>query len=375
MELRNRLMMSPMTRSRCPGGLPGADVIEYYRQRAAGGTGLVMTEGIGIDHPAAVDHTWIPRLDGAESVRAWRAVTDAVHAEGGLIGAQLWHVGPLWGTMIGFDRENKDSLKAVRPMRPSGLWGQPGVTTYPEKLVERWSEPVDPMSDDEISEVLEAYRRSAAWAREAGFDAVEVHGGHGYLPDAFLWESTNHRQDRWGGPLEARVRFPAAVVEAVREGAGELAVFYRFSQHTQQDYASRKAHNPAELEVIVRALAEAGADAIDVSSRRMTEPAFPDADDYPERTLAGWVRALSGLPTVAVGGFGMSTTQRENRSGAPSLPAWETIPAAAALVADGECDVVAVGRGHLADPALATTLGEGREMMVFDRERDEFTFH
>ena len=97
LKLDNRLAMSPMTRMGCPDALPDEINRDYYASRAAGGTGLVVTEGIGIDHPTSVDHSWIPRLDSPESVAAWRQVTDAVHAEGGRIIAQVWHVGPLGG--------------------------------------------------------------------------------------------------------------------------------------------------------------------------------------------------------------------------------------------------------------------------------------
>lgn len=375
LHLRNRLVMSPMTRSRCPGGIPGEDVVAYYRRRAEGGTGLIVTEGIGVDHPASVDDTNVPRLDGPDAVRAWRAVTDAVHGAGGTIAAQLWHVGPLWGAMIGQDLPHRDELEAVRPMRPSGTWGTPGVTAYAEKHVRRWVEPIAPMSPEEIAACLDAYRRSAALAVEAGFDAVEVHGGHGYLPDAFLWEGTNGRDDEWGGDLRRRTAFPAAVVRAVRAGAGaDVPLLYRFSQHTQQDYKATKAADPAELGVILGALVDAGVDAFDLSARRMSDPTFPDSD-HPGRTLAGWTRALTGLPTIAVGGFGLSTSRRESAAGSVSIPASETVTAAEAMLAGGECDLIAVGRLHLADPALATTLAAGDPLPEFDRELHEFRLH
>ena len=162
LQLANRLAMSPMTRMGCPDALPDEVNREYYASRAAGGTGLVVTEGIGIDHPTSVDHAWIPRLDTPESVEAWREVTDAVHAAGGSIIAQLWHVGPLWGANAMWDTDHRAELDAVRPMRPSGLWGHKGVTTYPDDEVERWLAPIDPMTDAEVEDCLAAYARSAA---------------------------------------------------------------------------------------------------------------------------------------------------------------------------------------------------------------------
>ena len=277
LQLANRLAMSPMTRMGCPDALPDEVNRAYYASRAAGGTGLVVTEGIGVDHPTSVDHSWIPRLDTPESVEAWRLVTDAVHAAGGSIIAQLWHVGPLWGANARFDKPNRDRLMEMRPMRPSGLWGTPGVTTYSERSVARWSPEIEPMTEAEIAETIEAYERSAKLAMEAGFDGVTLHGGHGYLLDAFVWADTNRRTDSWGGDLAARVRYPAAVVAAVREAIGpDAPLFYRFSQHTQQDYTARKAENPEELGIYLGALAEAGVDLFDASTRRFSDPAFPE---------------------------------------------------------------------------------------------------
>lgn len=130
LELHNRIVMSPMTRSCSPGGIPGADVARYYTRRAEGGTGLVVTEGVAIDHPAAVDNADVPHMYGQDALRGWRAVVDSVHAAGGKIIPQLWHVGPLWGAMSHPD-------PAITPMRPSGVWGPVGVTSYSEEYVTR----------------------------------------------------------------------------------------------------------------------------------------------------------------------------------------------------------------------------------------------
>ena len=372
LTLRNRLVMSPMTRMGCPDALPDELNRDYYADRAAGGTGLVVTEGIGVDHPTSVDHAWIPRLDGPESVAAWRQVTDAVHAVGGRIVAQLWHVGPLWGANARFDRPNRDRLMAMRPMRPSGRWGTPGVTAYSERSVERWLPEVEPMTQGEIDEVIAAFARSARLAVEAGFDGVNLHGGHGYLLDAFVWSDTNRRDDRWGGDLAARTRFPAAVVAAVREAIGpDVALFYRFSQHTQQDYTARKATTPDELGVYLGALAEAGVDLLDASTRRFSDAAFPDlGGDDGEVTLAGWARRLTGLPSGAVGGVGIGTSLREQKSGKPAIAA-DNIDAVVECMERGEFDLISVGRLHLADPSIAQVLREAGPLPEFVREVHE----
>lgn len=372
LELANRLVMSPMTRMGCPDGLPDAVNRDYYADRAAGGTGLVVTEGIGVDHPASVDHSSIPRLDGPASVAAWKVVTDAVHAAGGRVLAQLWHVGPLWGANARFDRPQRDQLMAVHPMRPSGRWGTPGVTTYSERSIARWAPETTPMTGEDIAETIAAFGRSARLAVEAGFDGVTLHGGHGYLLDAFVWDDTNRRTDEWGGDLAARSRFPAAVVAAVREAIGpETPLFYRFSQHTQQDYKALKATTPDELAVYLGALADAGADLLDASTRRFDDPAFPDlAGADGERSLAGWARRLTGLPSGAVGGVGIGTSLREQKSGKEVRPS-DNIDSVVAALERGEFDLISVGRLHLADPAIARVLRESGPLPEFVREVHE----
>ncbi len=372
LHLPNRLVMSPMTRMGCPDGLPDQINRDYYADRAAGGTALIVTEGIGVDHPTSVDHSWIPRLDGPASVAAWREVTDAVHAVGGKIIAQLWHVGPLWGANARFDRPHRDHLMSLHPMRPSGHWGTPGVTTYSERSIARWAPRVEPMTESDIAEVIAGFARSARLAVEAGFDGVTLHGGHGYLLDAFVWADTNRRTDHWGGDLAARSRFPAAVVSAVREAIGaDTPLFYRFSQHTQQDYTVRKATTPDELAIYLGALAEAGADLLDASTRRFDDPAFPDLEgDDGRRTLAGWARAITGLPSGAVGGVGIGTSLREQKSGKP-VRAADNIDTVVACMQRGEFDLISLGRLHLADPGVAGILREGGPLPEFDREVHE----
>ena len=372
LRLENRLVMSPMTRMGCLDGLPDEINRDYYAHRAAGGTGLIVTEGIGVDHPTSVDHSWIPRLDGPASVAAWRQVTDAVHAAGGKIFAQLWHVGPLWGANARFDKPARDQLMTMHPMRPSGLWGTPGVTNYSERSVARWTPEVEPMTESDVVETIEAFARSAQLAVDAGFDGVTLHGGHGYLLDSFVWADTNRRTDQWGGDLAARSRYPAAVVSAVRAAIGpDVPLFYRFSQHTQQDYKVRKATTPDELAVYLGALAEAGADLLDASTRRFDDPAFPDLDgDDGKVSLAGWARRLTGLPTGAVGGVGIGTSLREQKSGKP-VRAADNIDTVVECMERGEFDLISVGRLHLADPAIARVLREAGPLPEFVREVHE----
>ncbi|MCY4670895.1 MAG: 12-oxophytodienoate reductase, partial [Rhodococcus sp.] len=220
LSLRNRFAMAPMTRAFSPDGIPGADVAEYYRRRAAGGVGLIITEGTYIPDPAAGPHTRVPRIYGDSSLGGWKSVVDAVHAEGGSIIPQLWHLGVERG-------ENSRLNPEVETVSPSGLaldgtrLGREFTTSDLDNLKQSW---VD----------------AALNAKNTGFDGLELHGAHGYLLDEFLWAGTNVRTDGYGGSLEARTRFPAEVVAAIREAVGdEFAIVYRFSQWKSRHYEAR----------------------------------------------------------------------------------------------------------------------------------------
>ncbi|MGL3150336.1 12-oxophytodienoate reductase [Microbacterium sp. A82] len=358
--IANRIVMSPMTRTHSPNGVPGEDVATYYWRRAVGGTGLLITEGVAIDHPSSVDHSDVPRLFGEESLQGWRRVVEGVHDAGGRIMPQLWHVGPLWGTMQG---------GSSPAMRPSGLWGTPGVTAYPAEVVAALRHPTTEMSEHDLRAVLDAYRRAAAAAAETGFDGVAIHGAHGYLLDAFLWADTNRRQDEWGGDAARRAAFPAAVVRAVRAEIGEdLPILFRFSQHKQQDFKAKLAETPDELAQLLRPLVDAGADVLDASTRRFDAPAF-DGSDLP---LAGWAKQLTGAMAMAVGSFGLRAFRRDGSASTAVDSMGSRAELERRLDAD-EFDLIAVGRMHLADPGLASTLRNDAPLPEFDRERHEFT--
>ncbi|QCQ92813.1 oxidoreductase [Rhodococcus sp. SGAir0479] len=356
LELANRIVMSPMTRSYSADGIPGDDVAGYYRRRAEGGTGLIVTEGVAIDHPTAVDNSRVPRLFGEEALAGWRKVVDGVHEAGGKIIPQLWHVGPLWGAMSKVDPE-------LKPMRPSGEWGPLGTTSYPDSYTSWVQEPTEAMTEQDIQDVIAAFARAARNAIDVGFDGIALHGGHGYLLDSFLWAGTNKRDDEWGGDLERRTRFPVAVVQAIRAEIGEdYPIFYRFSQHKQQNYTARIAETPDELKVILGALANAGVDVFDASIRRFDIPAFEGS----ELSLAGWAKQVTGAITMAVGSVGIGKSLRDSRLDG-SAPVVDNIPELEKRIGGGEFDLIAIGRLHLADPALASRLRAGEPLPEFVR--------
>ncbi|HWI22246.1 MAG TPA: hypothetical protein VNT22_06485, partial [Baekduia sp.] len=286
-EVRNRWVMAPMTRKFSPGGIATAEVASYYARRAGGGVGLIISEGTYVPHPAAAEHPDVPRLDGDEALAGWRLATDAVHDAGGRIFAQLWHAGALRG-------DRPSIHPAVASVSPSGV----DVGLQPVGRA---------MTAADIDEARVAYVQGALNARSAGFDGVEIHGAHGYLPDLFFWDRTNQRTDAYGGSLEARSRFAAEVVAAIRAAVGpHYPIAFRFSQWKVFQYTARIAQSPAELETILRSLAEAGADLLDVSTRRHWLPAFPELSGSDgQRSLAGWAKQVSGLPVITVGSIGL----------------------------------------------------------------------
>lgn len=356
--LANRVVMAPMSRYASPGGIPGADVAAYYARRARHGVGLVVTEGVGIDHPLSVDHLNAPRFYGDEAIAAWSRVVDAVHAEGGRIFPQLWHQGPMW------------NLEAYRPdtgqvgMRPSGVWGPADgtISIDPARRVGALPE-TRAMSDEDIQDVIDAYGRAAATARVIGCDGVAVHGAHGYLIDSFLWSGTNRRNDRWGGDLERRAAFGAAVIRAIRLAVGDdLPIMLRLSQFKMQDYRAVLADNPDELGRLLGPLVDAGVDVFDGSQRYFDTPVFKDSS----LNLAGWMRALTGRPAMAVGGVGLDKARGPARHIDASQDATNNLPRVIERMAGGEFDLLAVGRSLLNDPRWFERMCRGESPVPFD---------
>ncbi len=341
-HLRNRFIMSSMTRCFSPGGVPGENVAQYYARRAAADVGLIMTEGAGVDHPSAIGKSIMgednmPHLYGEAALAGWRNVVSAVHAAGGVIFPQLWHMGAF----------RLDSDPGLTPsFRPSGLWGPAdGRQSLPSEYVAAMQTPTEPMTEKEIQDVIAAFARSARNAVDVGFDGVAIHGGHGYLIDSFLWEKTNLRTDDWGGDLGRRTRFAVEVVKAIRREVGaEIPISFRWSQWKQQDYDAELAHTPAELEQLLGPIADAGVDLFDTSTRRFDQAGFPGSD----LTLAGWVKKITGKPCSAVGSAGLSKDLQSSFAG--DTVALNNLDLVAERVEAGEFDLIAAARSLLVDP-------------------------
>lgn len=344
LTLPNRIVMAPMTRSFSPNGLPTDDVAAYYRRRAEGGVGLIVTEGTVVERPAARNDVNVPVFHG-DALPRWKTVVDAVHAAGGLIAPQLWHVGSARG--LGLD------------------WQPLGPVDSPSGLVAPDKPKYAPMTEEDIADTISAFGRSARAARELGFDAVEIHGAHGYLIDQFFWPGTNARTDRWGGPTIAeRARFGAEIVKAVRQGIGEdIPLILRLSQWKSQDFAAKVAHDPDELAQWLTPLSDAGVDIFHCSQRRFWEPEFEGSD----LNFAGWTKKVTAKPTITVGSVGLDGEFIAAFGGAGSQPA--SIEGLLERLERDEFDLVAVGRALLADPHWVEKIRDGRndELLAFEK--------
>jgi 2,4-dienoyl-CoA reductase-like NADH-dependent reductase (Old Yellow Enzyme family) len=204
----------------------------------------------------------------------------------------------------------------------------------------------------DIDAIIASFARAAATAKETGFDGVELHGAHGYLLDAFLWSTTNQRTDRYGGSAASRARLGAEVVTAVRDTVGpEFPIVFRCSQWKGADFDARIASTPDELDTILGPLTDAGLSAFHVSTRRYWLPAF----DREDRTLAGWTKTLTGIPTIAVGSVGVASPFLENDTTAPSLSLVRLLD----LFEKDEFDMVGLGGAVLSDPEWTSKLRRG----------------
>jgi len=330
LDLPNRVVMAPMTRSRSPGGVPTAQVAGYYRRRAENGVGLIITEGTGVGRPAALNEPDMPHFHGEAALAGWKRVVDEVHAAGGRIVPQLVHVGHKRSASV-------PDWKPPAPYEsPSGL----SVT----------GEPVgQPMSESDVANAIDAFAHASSDAERLGFDGIELMGAHGYLINQFFYDHLNLRTDVYGGStLVERSRFAVEILKAVRSVVTPgFPVILRLSQWKPKDFNARLAETPKALEQWLSVLVEAGADAFHLSQPKFWQPAFPEVDG--DLNLAGWAKKLTGVTAITVGAVGLSGDVYESLRGrsAQSTP----LNGLLARLERGEFDLVAVGRALLQDPA------------------------
>ncbi|MEV8634731.1 NADH:flavin oxidoreductase [Streptosporangium sp. NPDC051023] len=335
LRLPNRLAVAPMTRvSATPEGVPTPDMADYYAGFARGGFGLVITEGTYTDAVFSQGYLDQPGLVSPAHVEGWRAVTDAVHAEGALMVAQLMHAGAIsQGSNYRSDTAGPSALRPRGVQMPE--YGGRGPWAVPRE-----------MTGEDIAQAIGGFAAAAENARAAGFDGVELHAANGYLLDQFLTDYTNLRTDEYGGSLEGRVRLVAEVLAAVRAAVGpEFAVGVRVSQTKVNDFEYRWPGGAEDAKLIFTRLAEAGATYIHVASegRDWIETARLDGG----QTITALAREISGLPVIANGNM-------------------HNVGQGARVIAEGHADLLSLGRGALANPDFPRRLADGVGLEAFD---------
>jgi 2,4-dienoyl-CoA reductase-like NADH-dependent reductase (Old Yellow Enzyme family) len=351
----NRIVMAPMTRNKSPGNVPGADVAAYYRRRAEGGVGLIVTEGTHPGFKGAQGYPGVPDFHGATALAGWQRVATEVHQAGGIIIPQIWHVGSIRKKGIGSDPD--EAIVGPSPvMHPFYLMeGEP-----PEG-----AEVPEAMSQADIDACVVAYANAASAALDNGFDGVEIHGAHSYLIDQFFWEVTNQRVDRYGGNLAQRTRFAVEIIQAMRARVpDDFPIVFRFSQWKSGDYHHKMAGDPEELESFLLPLSDAGVDIFHCSTRRFNDPEFEGSN----LNLAGWTKRLTGKPSITVGSVGLDNDFLRTFGGQEARAS--DINALLGRMGNGEFDMVAVGRALLSDPAWPKKIQTGREEDIVEFTRE-----
>jgi N-ethylmaleimide reductase len=314
LELKNRLVMAPMTRSRAllEGNVPNPLAAPYYAQRAS--AGLLITEASQVS-PQGVGYIRTPGMHTPQQVAGWRRITHAVHEAGGLVFAQLWHVGRV---------SHPDFHGGRLPVAPSAIGYEGAVFTF-----EGRKPVVTPraLETEELPGIVEQFRRAAENAREAGFDGVEIHGSNGYLLDQFLRDGSNQRTDAYGGSIENRARFPLEVARAVAGVWGAERVGYRLAPQSFP-YAGVADSTPAETFThMARELNRLG-----LGYLHVTEAVSGEAAPRPEERITPLLREAFDGAFIVNGGYDAEAGE--------------------AALARGEADLVAYGVLFLANPDL-----------------------
>lgn len=332
--MRNRFVMPGMQRGWTENGAPNSNMPDYYRKRVLGGVALIISESCAIDHPSATAQAIACHLN-ASTLEPWKRCVNAVRDAGGEMLLQLWHEGAL--------RNDVDH----RTLSASGI-AHPGLERGRAATAE------------DLAELADAYVRSALVAQQAGASGIELHCAHGFMLDQFLWAETNLRTDGYGGPdIVARTRFPAELTAAIREACGsEFLISVRFSQWKEHDYTAKIAPAPSDLAAFASIMRDAGANLLHASSRRFWTAEWPDIDD---RSLAGWTKSLSGLPTITVGSVGLDKDVMESftEEGEAHLTIVDSLAKLTTRFNQGEFDLVAVGRSLIADPDWVRKIAAG----------------
>ena len=324
--IRNRFAMAPMQRFTPADYIPSPEFIEDYRRRVEGGVGLIITQGTTMDH-------WTTGMIYARffppAYDAWARCADAIRNEGGQVFMQFVHEG-----------SGKE-----------GGYGPSGLNTAGVKMGHA-------LSKDMIKEFIDLYAHSSRMAQKLGFSGVELHGGHGGLIDQFFYDESNKRDDEYGGDLTGRARFGAEVVKAIRQTCGsDFPISMRISQWKGNNYHAQTCKTPDDIAQLTKPLKEAGLDILHASTRRFWQPEWEGSD----LGYAGWVKKMSGMPTMAVGSVGLDIDMHTTFSGTTAHSTGvEGLSELLRRFNRGDFDMVTVGRAVLTDADWVKKVQEGR---------------
>ncbi|RPF09817.1 N-ethylmaleimide reductase [Vibrio crassostreae] len=331
-ELKNRIVMPPMTRSRAtqPGNSANEMMAAYYAQRAS--AGLIVAEGTQIS-PLGQGYAWTPGIYSDEQIAGWKKVTDAVHEKGGVIFAQLWHVGRV---------THPDNIGGEQPISSSAIKAE-NVKVFIDNGTDEpgFVDVVEPreMTKEDIKEVVEQYRQAALNAIEAGFDGIELHAANGYLINQFIDSEANNRTDEYGGSTENRLRFLGEVVEAMVEAIGADRVGVRLAPFTSLNGTVDA--TPVETYTA----AAAYLNLYKIVYLHIAEVDWDDAPETPKAFKAAVREAFKGVLIYA----GKYDSERGEQA-----------------VAEGVTDMVGFGRPFVANPDLPARIQNGYPLAAHD---------
>ncbi|WP_210444812.1 alkene reductase, partial [Vibrio crassostreae] len=331
-ELKNRIVMPPMTRSRAtqPGNSANDMMAAYYAQRAS--AGLIIAEGTQIS-PMGQGYAWTPGIYSDEQIAGWKKVTDAVHEKGGVIFAQLWHVGRV---------THPDNIGGEQPISSSAIKAE-NVKVFIDNGTDEpgFVDVVEPreMTKEDIKEVVEQYRQAALNVIEAGFDGIELHAANGYLINQFIDSEANNRTDEYGGSTENRLRFLGEVVEAMVEAIGADRVGVRLAPFTSLNGTVDA--TPVETYTA----AAAYLNLYKIVYLHIAEVDWDDAPETPKAFKAAVREAFKGVLIYA----GKYDSERGEQA-----------------VAEGVTDMVGFGRPFVANPDLPARIQHGFPLAPHD---------
>ena len=341
-QLANRIVMAPLTRNRAPNAMPHSLMQTYYVQRAT--AGLIITEATAISHQAQ-GYADVPGIWSASQVAAWRPITDAVHAAGGKIVTQLWHVGRISHTSL--------QPQGAAPVAPSAIRAKAKTVLIRDGVAafEETSEP-RALALSELPSIVNDYRVAAKNAIDAGFDGVEIHAANGYLLDQFMKTGANQRTDAYGGSIENRARLMLEVMAAICEEIGADRTAIRLSPVTPANGVDEPHPQPL-FDYVASQLGKMGLAYIHIIEGSTGGPREVEGRPFNYAQMKAAFKA-----SEAANGTSHAAWMVNN--------GYDVAMAEAAIPADADLD--AFGRPFIANPDLVARIASGAAWQALDRK-------